>query len=236
MASARRAGYVALAAIVGGALAAFVTGCGAAVARPPHPLVPSSATTPSASVELRRLISPSDLPAGLVLTEELAPRLDWRSAQDDPWGWVESYSATFAALPDRVSGTASGAHGVSEITISLNSYLDTARALSTFQEWRSLVPVTYAPVAVGRWRQVTWSRDAAISVYSSTRSRGARLGLVGFCAGQVMGSVRVAMGASAATDGTEGPGDLAGPADAGPLLVALDVARHVADALHARMR
>src|SRR5688500_4254500 len=97
---------------------------------------PVTAPAPLTVARLRLLVPEAQLPAGLTLTEELVPRLDWRTPQEDPWGRVASYSATF-------TGTGAGYERSSaEVTISLNSYVDAAHAASTFGEWRAVVPRT----------------------------------------------------------------------------------------------
>src|SRR5688500_13752339 len=89
---------------------------------------PAPAPAPLTVARLRQLIPEAHLPAGLTLTEELVPRLDWLTAQEDPWGRVASYSATFTSA----HSVHSVRDGRSEVTISLNSYLDEARAGSAF--------------------------------------------------------------------------------------------------------
>ncbi|HET7769720.1 MAG TPA: hypothetical protein VFN74_13165 [Chloroflexota bacterium] len=179
---------------------------------------PVPAPAPLTVARLRQLIPEAHLPAGLTLTEELVPRLDWRTAQEDPWGRVASYSATFASV-----------HGMldrpSEVTISLNSYLDAARAGSAFGDWRSLVPRQYVQVAHGAWRDVAWAPGASVAVYASERPRAT---LVGFTAGPLLGSVRVAGASTELTGGSDGREVYETP---GPTTVALDLAAHVATAL-----
>ena len=221
----RRAAWIAIIAPALGACAAPVQ---RGLARPPAALEPPVLPAPLTVARLRLLVPEAQLPPGLTLTEELVPKLDWRTPQEDPWGRVASYAATFTGTGSSSGTSASAARDAAggEVTISLNSYLDPARASSAFGEWRSLVPRQYAPLARGAWRDAAWAPDALVAVYTNERLRAS---LVGFCAGPLMGSVRVASAASQRSGGgTDEREAYDGPS---PTVVALELAARVAAAL-----
>src|SRR5688572_26928972 len=117
----RRAAWMALAVP---AVAACAAPLQRGLGQPVAPVVSPAAPAPLTVARLRLLVPEAQLPAGLTLTEELVPRLDWRTPQEDPWGRVASYSATFT---DTGPGPGAGYERSSgEVTISLNSYVDAA--------------------------------------------------------------------------------------------------------------
>ena len=150
-------------------------------------------------------LGPTDLPgAGLAVVEELAPSLAWRTPEEDPWGRVSSYAVTYRATAPADGHT--GPYGLatgSEITCSLNAYVDAVRAREAFSQWRSLVPSVYRQLAHGRWAAAGAGELAVLS--APPRGTG-DVALIGFTVGPVIGSVAVWRAAGgAAPDDPEPP-------------------------------
>jgi hypothetical protein len=107
-----------------------------------------------------------------MLREELAPTLT-PTGNDDPYGRLGSYSATFA-----LSGNPDGPL----VTSSINTYAGISYARTAFGSWRSLVPRQYRPITLALGID---EQDAA--AYSR---EGDGTILIGYRVRNVLGSLR----------------------------------------------